>query len=102
MKTERIFRAWRGARLPTVMLTLALAVGFASVGHAQDVTEMVVTAQKPQHAVTSALIRDEVQSDARSAARETRIEVAADLGLRLSKEFRPARVARAANKDNRG
>ena len=102
MNTERTIRAWRGAQLPTALLTLALAVGFASVGQAGEVTEMVVTAQKPRHEATSALIRNKVQSDAQSAARETRIDVANDLGLRLSKEFGPARVAQAAEKDNRG
>jgi hypothetical protein len=93
MKTERTFRGNRGAQLLTVMLTLALVVGFASVGQAQDVAELVVTAEKPRHDVTAALIRDEMQSAARLAANKTRVTVVSDLGERLSKENRPARVA---------
>lgn len=93
MKTERNYRGYRGAQLPTVMLTLALAVGFASVGQAQDVAEIVVTAEKPEHNVTAALIREEMQSEARLAAWKTRMDVATDLGKRLSMENRPERVA---------
>ena len=93
MKTERNYRVLRGAQLPTVMLTLALIAGFASVGQAQDVAEIVVTAEKPRHDETAASIRDERQSAARLVAQKTRIDVVSDLGERLSKENRPARVA---------
>jgi len=104
MKTERNFRARRGAQLPTVTLLLALLVSFASVGQAQDVAEIVVTADKPEHDENAALIREEMQSDARLAVSKTRMDVAAELGQRLSKENRPPRVAvgKAVNKDNRG
>ena len=104
MNTERTFRAWRGAQLPTVMLLLASLAGFASVGQAQDVAEIVVTADKPEHDAKVALIREEMQSDARLAASQTRMEVMAELGRRLSKENRPPRVAvgSAVKNDNRG
>ena len=104
MKTERNDRVFRGAQLPTVMLTLALAVGFASVGQAQDVAEIVVTADQPRHEMRAALIREEMQSEARLAAWKTRIEVASDLGKRLSTENRPERitVGTADKSDKRG
>ena len=104
MKTERNFRAWRGAQLPTVMLMLALLVGFASVGQAQEVAEIVVTAEKRAHDVTAALIREEMQSDAQLAASKMRKDIAAELSRRLSKENRPPRlvIGSTAKKDNRG
>lgn len=104
MNTERRNRAWRGARLPTVLLTLALAAGFASVGHAQDVAEIVITAQKPDRDAHATLIREEMQSDARLAARETRIEVASELSQRLNRANRRARitVSQALKQDHRG
>ena len=92
MKTERNYREMRGAQLPTVMLTLALVVGFASVGLAQDVAEIVVTAERPTLELNAALIREEMQSEARLAAWKTRIDVATNLGKRLSTEHRPERI----------
>lgn len=104
MKTERNFRARRGAQLPTVMLLLASLVGFASVGQAQDVAEIVVTAEKRAHDVTAALIREEMQSDAQLAASKMRRDIAAELSRRLSKENRPPRlvIGRSVDNDNRG
>lgn len=104
MKTERNFRAWRGAQLPTVMLLLAFLVSFASVGQAQDVAEIVVTAEKRAHDVTAALIREEMKSDAQLAASKMRKDIAAELSRRLSKENSPPRlvIGSAVKKDNRG
>lgn len=93
MNTERNYRGTRGAQLPIVMLALALAAGFASVGQAQNVAEIFVTAERPEHDVTAALIREEMQSEARLAAWKTRMDVASDLDKRLSMENRPERIA---------
>ena len=97
MKIELKNRFRRIARLPTVLLLLALSAGFASVGQAQDIPVIVVTAERPT-ICASALTRDQklrnaIRSGASHAVWKTRVSVATDLGVKLNSRQRPFRVA---------
>ena len=93
MKNLLKTRLARFGRLPTALLVLVLAAGFASVGQAQDMPELVVTAEKTELGETAAALRDGIQAKAQLAVWQTRVSVAFDLGLRLTGEERPPRVA---------
>ncbi len=60
-------------QLPTVLLGLALYAGFAVVGYAQDISSMVVTAERPAHSDSVLMLRDEVRATARGAVWNTRL-----------------------------
>jgi hypothetical protein len=93
MKNPLKMRLARFGRLPTAVLVLALAAGFGSVGQAQDMPELVVTAEHSELGETTAALRDGIQAQAEFAVWQTRMSVAFDLGLRLTGEDRPSRVA---------
>ncbi len=80
-------------RLPTALLTLAMFAGFASVGQAQEMPELVVTAQKLGAPELTCELRDDLRSGATDAVWDTRVAVAAALGIRLTGEDRPVRIA---------
>lgn len=80
-------------RLPTALLTLAMFAGFASVGQAQDMPELVVTAQRLEAPELASELRHDLRSGATDAVWETRVTVAAALGIRLTGEDRPVRIA---------
>lgn len=93
MKKLLKFRIEEFGRLPTALLTLALFAGFASVGQAQDMPELVVTAAKTELCDTAATLRDDMQAKAQLAVWQTRVSVASDLGLRLTADDRPLSLA---------
>jgi hypothetical protein len=80
-------------QLPTVLLGLTLYVGFAAVGYAQDISSMVITAQRPAHDVAVLTLRDEVRATAKGAVWNTRLSVATDLGAKLTTQPRSTHVA---------
>ena len=84
----------RPAGLPTVLLTLALMAGFASVGQAQDIPQTTVTAQAPLACDSDGSIRSEMQARAERAVRGTQINVASRLNRRLFRQHQQSfRVA---------
>jgi len=85
--------AMRTFRLPTVMLMLAMIAGFASVGQAQDIPQIVITAERPDATETSEAFRQEMQATAESAVRKTQLSVAIDLGMKLTHEQERIRLA---------
>lgn len=76
----------RRSVLPTVLLTLAFGAGFASVGQAQDIPETTVTAQSTSICGPDLAMRTELRSTAERAILATRINVAVDLQMRLSRQ----------------
>jgi len=80
-------------RLPTVLLLLALFAGFASVGHAQEPSSLVITAERPVHSSFSSSIRDEMRARTETAVWMTRIDVGTELGLKLSRPSQNYRLA---------
>lgn len=93
MKTLLEKGAMRTFRLPTVMLMLALIAGFASVGQAQDIPQIVITAERPVATETSATFRKEMQATAEAAVWKTQLRVAIDLGMKLKHEQERIRLA---------
>ena len=87
--------------LPTVLLALALFAGSASVGHADELSSMVITAERPAHTSFSSSIRNEMRADTETAVWMTRINVGTDLGMKLSQPNRSFRVA-ALDMNKRG
>lgn len=79
--------------LPTAMLSLALGAGFASVGHAQDISPLGAGAMDTALRMTAGELREEIRSTAHRAVWLTRVNVARDLGVRLSSQQRPFRLA---------
>jgi hypothetical protein len=91
-------RLTRISRLPIVLLVLALGAGVASVGQAQDIPNMVITAERPSHCESAPALRkqevsDEIRTTADDAVWETRIRVARDLGAKLNRLQPTFRVA---------
>jgi len=80
-------------QLPTVLLGLALYAGFAAVGYAQDISSMVVTAERPAHSDSVLMLRDEVRATAGDAVWNTRLRVATSLGAKLATQPHPTRLA---------
>ena len=101
MKTETRNRVGRFIQLPNALLLLALGAGFASVGQAEDVPSMIITAPKPADCATNSKFENEIVAQARLAVWGTRLSVATDLGAKLHSQ---PRVFRIAGKDigNRG
>jgi len=81
------------ACLPTVLLSLALFAGSASVGYAEDMSSLVITAERPAHSSFTSSIRDEMRADTETAVWMTRISVITDLGMKLSQPSRTYRLA---------
>ena len=90
MNTLLINRKARINQLPIVLLMLALNVGFASVGLAEEVPG---DTPSPTHAMcgdgSNVTVWDEMQAKARLAAWKTRISVATELGARLRSDHGP-------------
>jgi hypothetical protein len=78
---DRIRRIFR---LPIGLLMPALIVGFAAVGQAQGIPEMVITAERPAECETSVDLRDQMQVTARRAVWKTQVRVGADLSMKLN------------------
>jgi hypothetical protein len=79
-------------QLPTVLLGLASFAGFAAVGYAQDISSMVITAERPAHG-DSVLLREEMRATTRDAIWQTRLSVATDLGAKLTTQPAATRIA---------
>ncbi len=88
-------------RLPTVLLLLAFFAGSASVGHAQELSSLTITAERPVHSSFTSSIRDEMRADTEIAVWMTRINVGTELGLKLSRPSRNYRLA-ALDMNKRG
>ena len=84
METKLKNRPGRVAQLPAVLLALALNVGFAAVGNAQDTSSMIITVERPEHCETLTDLRNEMQARARLAVWHTRVSVGTDLGVKLN------------------
>ena len=87
--------------LPTVLLSLALFAGSASVGYAEELSSLVITAERPAHSSFSSSIRDEMRADTETAVWMTRINVGTELGVKLSQPGRTYRLA-ALDMNKRG
>ncbi len=98
MKMKLKDRIARIVQLPTVLLMLALGTSFASVGHAEEIDMTVTTAKKSADCHSAESLRHEMKSKAQLAVWKTRISVATDLGVRLTRQHRSFRVA---GKDSR-
>jgi hypothetical protein len=96
MNSSKESRNRRPARLLTALLWLALFAGSASVGQAQELSSLVITAQRPVHTDFSLSVRDEMHETSQTAVWMTRINVRTDLGLKLG---RPSRKYQAAITD---
>ncbi len=88
-------------RLPTVLLLLALFAGSASVGHAEELSSMIITAERPAHTSFSSSVQDEMRAETETAVWMTRINVGTDLGMKLSQPSRTYRLA-ALDMNKRG
>ena len=94
MKTRQDTRPARVAKLPAVLLTLALSASYAAVGNAAELSNMIITAERPVHCEDPATTRNEVQARARLAVWQTRVNVGTDLGVKLnSQQNRTLRLA---------
>jgi hypothetical protein len=71
-------------QLPTVLLGLALYAGFGTVGYAQDISSMVITAERPAHNDNALMLHDEMRATANTAVWHTRLSVATSLGAKLT------------------
>ena len=78
---ERVRRVYR---LPISLLLPALIAGFAAVGQAQGIPQMVITAERPTACETSSDLRDQMQVTARRAVGKTQAQVGADLSVKLN------------------
>lgn len=93
MKHFESVRAQRNRSLPTVLLTLALAAGFASVGHADEIPQVTTVAKAP---LAAPKLGNEMQATADTAVAATLDAVAAELDARLKGERR-VRIAARGN-----
>jgi len=92
----------RPARLPTVLLSLALSAGCASVGQAEDITTLVITAKRPAVIDFTASIQDEMRAGTQIAVWQTQISVSTDLGVKLNQPSRAYRLAANGGTSKRG
>jgi hypothetical protein len=100
-------RLLRISQLPAVLLALAINVGFASVGQAQEIPSMIITAERPSNCeslqtLESEALTRQIQTDALLAVWKTRVSVATELGVKLNDQQRPFRIARRKVNDKRG
>jgi len=84
MKITLKDRIRRISRLPIALLMPALIVGFAAVGHAQGIPQILITAERPADCETSVDLRDQIQTSARRAVWKTQVRVGADLSMKLN------------------
>ncbi|MAF83551.1 MAG: hypothetical protein CL797_05550 [Chromatiales bacterium] len=77
----------------TVLLSLVFIVGFASVGHAQELPSLVITAERPVYTDFSSSIRNEIRNQTEIAVWMTRINVRTNLGVKLGHSERSYQVA---------
>jgi len=91
-RVRRIFR------LPISLLVPALVAGFAAVGQAQGIPQMVITAERPTAVDSSLDLRHEIQSTAREAVWKTQARVGDDLSVKLGHQNG---WIRSAGKDDR-
>lgn len=89
------------AVLPAVLLLLALVVGAASVGHAEDLSSLVITTERPAQTDFSSSVRDEIHERTQTAVWMTRINVGTELNLKLGRPSRKFRLT-ALNTNERG
>jgi hypothetical protein len=76
-------RVMRIFRLPISLLVPALVSGFAAVGQAQGIPQIVITAERPASCEERPDLRNQIQSTAREAVWHTQARVGADLSLKL-------------------
>jgi hypothetical protein len=100
-------RLLRNFQLPAVLLALAMNVGFASVGQAQEIPSMIITAERPSRCESLQKLESEaltrrIRTDAHFAVWKTRVSVATELGVKLNNQQRPFRIARRPVNDKRG
>lgn len=81
------------ARLPIAMLLPALIAGFAAVGQAQGIPQMIITAEKPANCETSVDLRDQMEATAKRAVWKTQARVDADLRVKLNSQSGWIRLA---------
>lgn len=93
MNSRKDNRNRRLAHLPTALLSLALFAGFASVGQAEEIPSLVITAERPIHTDFSSSIRNEMRERTEVSIWMTRIEVGTDLNLKLSRRSQAFRMA---------
>lgn len=86
MKNIVTDRKKRISRLPIELLLSALIVGFAAVGQAEGIPQMVITAERPTVCETSVDLRDQIRSTANSAVWKTQIRVGVDLSMKLKRD----------------
>jgi hypothetical protein len=86
MKNIVTDRKKRISRLPIELLLSALIVGFAAVGQAEDIPQMVITAERPTVCETSVDLRDQMRTTANSAVWKTQIRVGVDLSMKLKRD----------------
>ena len=79
--------------LPTAVLSLALCVGLASVGQAEEVLQEITITAKPVVHNTAEVVRNDIRSTAADAAWRTRVNVASKLSMRLNGQRRAYRLA---------
>lgn len=101
MNSSKESRNRRPARLLTALLSLAFFAGSATVGQAQELSSLVITAERPVHSDFSSSIRGEMRERTKIAVWMTRINVGTDLGVKLGRPGRKYRVA-AADMNNPG
>ena len=98
MKMKLKDRIARIVQLPTVLLILALNASFASVGYAEEIPTMVITAERPSECDSvltqyDAALGREIKTTAELAVWKTRVRVATDLGVKLNSRQRYLRLA---------
>jgi len=93
MNRLTINREQRSPSLPTAVLWLALSVGLASVGQAEEVVQEITITAKPVVYTTAKDLRNDIQSTAQDAAWHTRVSVASKLSARLNGQRQAYRVA---------
>ncbi len=91
----------RPACLLTALLWLAIFAGSASVGHAQELPSLVITAERPVYSDFSSSIRDEMRNRTQIAVWMTRFNARTDLGVKLGQHGKTYRVA-AIDTNKRG
>ena len=97
MMNRKFNREQRFGVLPTVLLMLALVVGVASVGQANETVPREAATGTSEQAKDKAALDAAMQADARDAAWLTGINVAVDLDARLQSQHRPFRLASLAD-----
>lgn len=102
MNSRKDSRRTRPARLPTALLSLAIFAGSASVGQAEEIPTLVITAERPVHSDFKSSIRDEMHESTQVAIWMTRISVGTDLGVKLGRPNQSFRLAAADDMNKRG